>query len=136
MAGRNSTPQASRPAAYAVGYGRPPAHTRFVKGQSGNPGGRSRRSGELGARLIETLDQPAPGMRGFTNRDAIINRLVERATAGDVRAAKLLFDIAERAEHGASTANSSIVEAEDPREVLARKIERLAASMRSENGAK
>ena len=25
---------------YEVGYGRPPSHTRFPKGQSGNPGGR------------------------------------------------------------------------------------------------
>jgi Family of unknown function (DUF5681) len=29
--------------AYAVGYGKPPLHTRFRKGQSGNPGGRPRR---------------------------------------------------------------------------------------------
>src|ERR1700736_6596938 len=31
------------PASYAVGYGKPPVHTRFQKGQSGNPGGRPRR---------------------------------------------------------------------------------------------
>ena len=29
---------------YKVGPGRPPLHTRFQKGQSGNPGGRSQRS--------------------------------------------------------------------------------------------
>ena len=29
-----------RPAAYAVGYGKPPAHSRFTPGQSGNPKGR------------------------------------------------------------------------------------------------
>ena len=29
---------------YAVGYGKPPLHTRFRKGQSGNPGGRPRRT--------------------------------------------------------------------------------------------
>jgi hypothetical protein len=33
----------SSPASYAIGYGKPPAHTRFQKGQSGNPGGRPRR---------------------------------------------------------------------------------------------
>jgi hypothetical protein len=26
---------------YAIGYGKPPAHTRFRKGQSGNPSGRA-----------------------------------------------------------------------------------------------
>jgi len=30
-------------AAYQVGYGKPPLHTRFRRGQSGNPGGRPRR---------------------------------------------------------------------------------------------
>ena len=29
---------------YKVGPGRPPLHTRFKKGQSGNPGGRSTKS--------------------------------------------------------------------------------------------
>ena len=29
---------------YQVGPGRPPLHTRFKKGQSGNPGGRSAKS--------------------------------------------------------------------------------------------
>jgi hypothetical protein len=27
---------------YAIGYGKPPLHTRFAKGRSGNPGGRPR----------------------------------------------------------------------------------------------
>ena len=31
-------------AAYDVGYGKPPVHTRFRKGQSGNPSGRPRRT--------------------------------------------------------------------------------------------
>jgi hypothetical protein len=34
----------NNPAAYAVGYGKPPVHTQFRKGQSGNPGGRPRRT--------------------------------------------------------------------------------------------
>jgi hypothetical protein len=31
------------PVSYEVGYGKPPVHTRFRKGQSGNPSGRPRR---------------------------------------------------------------------------------------------
>ena len=31
-----------KPGDYPVGYGRPPSHTRFRKGVSGNPGGRPR----------------------------------------------------------------------------------------------
>src|SRR5579859_5668257 len=36
---------ASRGHSYDVGYGKPPHHTRFQKGQSGNPGGRPRGTG-------------------------------------------------------------------------------------------
>ena len=40
---------------YKVGPGRPPLHTRFKKGQSGNPGGRSTKS--LLASLADALDE-------------------------------------------------------------------------------
>ena len=34
--------ESGMPPFYEVGYGKPPKHTRFQKGQSGNPGGRKR----------------------------------------------------------------------------------------------
>jgi hypothetical protein len=42
---------------YKVGAGRPPLHTRFRKGQSGNPGGRSQK--KLHALLADALNEPA-----------------------------------------------------------------------------
>ena len=42
---------------YPVGRGNPPVHTRFKKGQSGNP--RGPRPKNLPALLIEALDEPA-----------------------------------------------------------------------------
>jgi uncharacterized protein DUF5681 len=42
---RDPASAASRGRSYDVGYGKPPHHTRFQKGQSGNPGGRPRGSG-------------------------------------------------------------------------------------------
>ena len=36
-------PMADSDSDYKVGPGRPPLHTRFRKGQSGNPGGRSKK---------------------------------------------------------------------------------------------
>src|SRR5579863_8353317 len=49
MPGRTETPDRTRtsgktktPGDYAVGYGKPPVHTRFVKGRSGNPKGSSK----------------------------------------------------------------------------------------------
>jgi hypothetical protein len=41
---------------YKVGPGRPPLHTRFRKGQSGNPGGR--RQKKLHALLADALPPP------------------------------------------------------------------------------
>jgi hypothetical protein len=43
---RNTNPD------YVVGYGRPPAHSRFKKGQSGNPTGRRRYTQTARARLL------------------------------------------------------------------------------------
>ena len=40
---------------YKVGPGRPPLHTRFRKGQSGNPGGRSQK--KLHALLADALNE-------------------------------------------------------------------------------
>ena len=37
---------------YAIGFGKPPKHSKFKKGQSGNPGGRPRR---LAAERLEEL---------------------------------------------------------------------------------
>ena len=41
---------------YKVGPGRPPLHTRFRKGQSGNLGGRSKK--KLPALLADALNEP------------------------------------------------------------------------------
>jgi hypothetical protein len=40
----STTPEAAEATAYTIGYRKPPLHTRFRKGQSGNPAGRPRRS--------------------------------------------------------------------------------------------
>ena len=40
---------------YEVGYRRPPVHTRFRKGQSGNPGGRRPRERSIGEAFSKAL---------------------------------------------------------------------------------
>ena len=62
---------------YKVGPGRPPLHTRFRKGQSGNPGGRSKK--KLHALLADALNEPAfvtidGERRKITKREAEIGR--------------------------------------------------------------
>ena len=43
---------------YEVGYGKPPRHTRFEPGRSGNPRGRPSRSKNLSTLLSEALSEP------------------------------------------------------------------------------
>jgi hypothetical protein len=91
------------PPGYPVGYKKPPLHSRFQKGQSGNPeGGRlhRRHDGPLAALLEAALDarMAARSRRPRTRRQAIVVGLVEKSTAGDLGAVKLLLDLVLRAE--------------------------------------
>ena len=83
---------------YEVGYGKPPRHTRFKKGQSGNPRGRPRGAKNLPTLLSEALNERVivtenGGQRSITKRQAIITQLVNRSATADLRAIKILLDI-------------------------------------------
>ena len=87
----------NREGAYEVGYGKPPCHTRFKKGQSGNPRGRPSGSKNLKALLNEALNEPVVvseegGRRKITKREAIVTQLVNRSATADLRALKILLD--------------------------------------------
>jgi len=84
-----------------VGYRRPPTHSRFKPGQSGNPRGRPK-----GAKNIDTLCrsllsrkvtiQEHGGRRRVSAVEAILLASIQRAVRGDNRAAKLLLDLQQR----------------------------------------
>src|SRR3954453_6059790 len=83
---------------YGVGYGRPPRHTRFAKGQSGNPRGRPCGAKNFTTLLEEAVNEPVTGpgsggRRKVSKRRAIVTQLVNRSATADFRALKLLFDI-------------------------------------------
>jgi hypothetical protein len=83
---------------YEVGYGKPPCHTRFVKGRSGNPRGRPPGSKNFTTLLREALNEPVivtenGGRRKVSKRQAIIAQLVNRSATADFRAIKILLDI-------------------------------------------
>jgi hypothetical protein len=76
---------------YQVGYGRPPAHTRFKSGQSGNPAGRPKGAQnfatEIAAEMSEAILVKEGGVtRRLSKRRAMIKRQAERALQGDTRA--------------------------------------------------
>jgi hypothetical protein len=92
---------------YKVGPGRPPLHTRFRKGQSGNPGGRTKKN--LPALLADALNEPVfvtidGERRKITKREAVVHQLVNKSTTADLRATKMLFDMMKDAEQKAGVA--------------------------------
>jgi hypothetical protein len=83
---------------YDVGYGKPPRHSRFTKGQSGNPRGRPAGAKNLQTLLSEALNESVivtenGGRRKVTKREAIITQLVNRSATADWRAIKILLDL-------------------------------------------
>jgi hypothetical protein len=75
---------------YEVGYGKPPQHTKFVRGQIGNPKGRPKGSKNFKTLLLAELKTPLPivenGKRKkITKQGAVVKQLVNKAAAGDPR---------------------------------------------------
>ena len=92
---------------YKVGPGRPPLHTRFQKGQSGNPDGR--RAKTLPALLADALNETVVvtidgRRRTITKREAIVTQMVDKSASADLRATKMLIDMMKDVEHKAGDA--------------------------------
>jgi hypothetical protein len=87
----------AKKADYTVGYGRPPEHTRFRKGQSGNPKGRPRQARNLHTELLEELSEEIQVKEGgrtvrVTKLRALLKAAIGKAAAGDMRALALILD--------------------------------------------
>jgi uncharacterized protein DUF5681 len=100
---------------YEVGYGKPPRHTRFKKGQSGNPRGRPSGSKNLKTLLNEALNERVVvteegGRRNITKREAIVTQLVNRSATADLRALKILLDTLRDIEGQTEPASSETAE--------------------------
>ena len=83
---------------YEVGYGRPPKHTRFKSGKSGNPSGRPKGSRNVSTILTKALGRKVrvrdgERVRDITVLDAAIERLTRQAAAGDVRSIKIMLEL-------------------------------------------
>ena len=79
-----------------VGYSKPPRHSRFVKGQSGNPRGRPSGAKNLKTLLNKALNELVivtenGGHRKISKREAIITQLVNRSAKADLRAVQILL---------------------------------------------
>ena len=100
---------------YEVGYGKPPQHTRFAKGQSGNPRGRPPGAKSFTTLLDEALNERVlvaenGGRRKVSKRQAIVTQLVNRAATADFRAMKMLLDFARDTERQTEPGSSETAE--------------------------
>lgn len=115
---------------YTVGYGKPPAHSRFKPGQSGNPKGKpkGRRSYRkiVAAILNEKIAVNTPrGRKRMTKLEALIQTNMNQALKGDSKATDHILKIAR--EYGMGDEVAEAIDAgamnalrEEDRTILAR----------------
>lgn len=91
---------------YEVGRGKPPKHTQFKKGQTGNSKGRPKKSRNFSSDLGEVLKQTVVihekgQKKSVSTQLAALMRLLEKALKGDQRALERFLTMA--AEYSAET---------------------------------
>jgi hypothetical protein len=121
----------------SVGYKKPPKHTQFKPGKSGNPKGRPKGTKNLAMDLSEELSEKivvteAGQQLRISKQRAMIKSLLAKALKGDTRAASVLLKLLIDAEK--ATTRNAVAEAltEDDQAILASFAERvLKKSMKS-----
>jgi len=92
-----------KPLHYEVGFGKPPAASRFKKGQSGNPKGRPKGKRNTATTIMRALDQKViinenGRRREITKFEAAITQLANKAASGDLRALGMVTALRQLAE--------------------------------------
>jgi hypothetical protein len=86
---------------FEIGYGKPPKHTRFKPGQSGNRRGRPSGSRNLRTDLVDELGErilisEGGRRRTVSKQRGMLKQLMAKALKGDVRAANTVLGLVER----------------------------------------
>jgi len=116
---------------YEVGYKRPPKHTQFQKGKSGNPGGRRKPTADVVTALQRTLGELITirehgQTRRITRLEAALHQMVAKASAGDTAAFRLLSALIQAYQQSHEAAPKTPAELEEAdRKVLAGLVARL-----------
>ena len=81
---------------YKIGYGRPPKHTKFKPGQSGNTRGRPRKSKNLDDLIERELDKTIKikedgATKSITKREALVTQMVNGAIKGGAKPLQLMI---------------------------------------------
>ena len=100
MSGRKKPNQDSQKRSYEVGYGRPPKHSQYPKGHSGNPKGKRKGVRNFKTDVKATLKEPVSvkrdgKIRKVSTQEAMLLRLREKVLNGDQRAIDRLLELAQ-----------------------------------------
>src|SRR4051794_39311237 len=123
------------PRDYEVGYGKPPLHTRFQQGRSGNPKGRPRGRKNLSTLLNDALNGSVVVVENgrrkkITKREAIITQLVNKSASADLKATQIVLAMLQELESEDDGSADHAVFTEADHEI----IRRIQARLRNENG--
>ena len=118
-----------------MGYGKPPVHTRFQKGEVGEPERPAARNENMSTLLSTALNASivvvANGRRKkITKREAIVTQLVKESAAADLKATQIVLAMLRDLECQADDPGEATVFTEADQEI----IPRIQARLRNENG--
>ena len=96
---------------HKVGYKKPPLHTRFQKGQSGNPRGRPRGSKNLSTLLTDALNEPVVvtedgRRRKISKRELGFKQLANKFAMAEAQATKILLGLIQERDRLAAEASA------------------------------
>src|SRR5213076_3151053 len=98
---KETTPTDGTSNGYTVGYGKPPTHTQFRAGRSGNPAGRRKGVRNLATDVKRILKVPVKvkengRSRKISTQEGALMVLREKALKGDARSLDRLLEYASR----------------------------------------
>jgi hypothetical protein len=120
---------------HRVGYKRPPLHSRFPPGKSGNPKGKQKQQRNLATDLREELGELIDVREGgrsrkVTKQRALLKTLVARALQGDAKAATAVISLCAKAlisdDHQAAESEQNQADQDIIDSFVRREVERLA----------
>jgi hypothetical protein len=125
---------------YKVGYGKPPKHTRFRVGRSGNPGGRRRGVRNLMTDVKRTLRVPVKvkesgRARKISTQEGALMLLREKALQGDARALDRLLELARLFNNDAGESGPAPALSCDDRAILDAYAAEIAATSKAQTAA-
>lgn len=123
---------------YRVGYRRPPRHTQYKPGRSGNPRGKPKGRKNHKTELLEELSKPVVvtergRRRTVSMQTLIIKRIVADAGNGDAKARELLLKLIGSIEPAEATLAEMAPTAAEDAEILGRFRERLIEEIKAQD---